>query len=96
MVRLGHYSQGKESHGECAKMIFFRVGWMKHYLGIDEDDPTLGPHGYLKDSGLGHECFTFVSRDGSCSEYVPISEIDVGKNFGVQKNTKFVDDVVCV
>ena len=78
------------------KMIFFHVGWMKYYRGTDEDDPTTGPHRYLKDNLFGHECFNFFSRNGNCYGYAPPSGIDIAKNFGASRDTKFVDDVVCV
>lgn len=76
------------------KMIFFHIGWMKHYRGPIDDDPTIGPHGHLQNNRFGHECFNFVSRDGSCFGYVP-SGIDLS-NLGAPRNADFVDDVVCV
>ena len=78
------------------KMIFFHIGWMKHYRGPDDDDPTKGPHGHLKDNTFGHECFNFFLRNESCYGYAPITGIDIPEHFGASKDTKFLDSVVCV
>ena len=76
-------------------MIFFHVGWMKRYRGADEDDPTIGPQGYLENHRFGHECFNFFERDGQFYGYVPISGIGIGR-IGARRRDLHVDDVTCV
>ncbi|HEV7277074.1 MAG TPA: DUF3883 domain-containing protein [Devosiaceae bacterium] len=41
-------------------IIYFNIGWMKHYAGADADDPTIGGHGWLADHEHGLECFNFL------------------------------------
>ena len=76
------------------KMIFFHIGWMKHYEGPADDDPTLGSHKYLQDNKFGDECFNFISRHGNCFGHVP-TNIDISR-LGAERTDDFVDDVVCV
>ena len=76
------------------QMIFFHVGWMKWYRGTDEDDPTIGPHGYLEDNRFGYECYNFLPRAGKCYGYVP-KGINISKLSASGKH-EFVDNVVCV
>jgi len=76
------------------KMVFFYVGWMKHYNGKDDNDHATGPHRHLKNNGQAHECFNFRPRNGSCYGYVPRG-IDIS-NLGAPRGAKHVDDVVCV
>ena len=76
------------------KMIFLHVGWMKWYRGINDDDPTIGTHAFLKDNKFGYECFNFFPRTGRCYGYVP-SGIDIS-NLGASRKDTSVDDIVCV
>ena len=76
------------------KMIFFHIGWMKHYQGPKDDDPTIGPHRHLQNNKFGHECLNFLPRDGNCYGHVP-SGVDIS-NLGARRNAEYVDDVVCV
>ena len=78
------------------EMIFFHVGWMEYYRGANDGDPTIGPHGHLKENKFGHECFNFFPRDRKCYGYVPTrNKIDISK-LNASRNSNFVDDVVCV
>jgi len=53
-------------------LVYFNVGWMKHYAGQDPEDPTIGAHGYLQTHDHGAECFNFAERkDGMLRGYRP-------------------------
>ena len=79
------------------RMIFFHVGWMRLYRGENDDDPTIGPHGWLENNRVGHECYNFFPRRGNCYGYVPTQKgIDISKRFGASRDAEYVDDVVCV
>jgi len=43
-------------------MIYFNIGWMKHYAGTADDDPTIGGHSYLGSNRHGAEAFNFASN----------------------------------
>lgn len=76
-------------------MIFFHIGWMERYRGADQDDPTRGPHGYLKNRRFGHECFNFLIREGRCYGYAPIPGVRI-ERIGGGRGDLHVDDVTCV
>ena len=79
------------------RMIFFHVGWMKLYRGENDDDPTIGPHGWLENNRFGHECYNFFARGDSCYGYVPTQKgIYISKSLGASRDADYVDDVVCV
>lgn len=53
-------------------IIYFNIGWMKHYAGPDADDLTIGGHGWLTDHKHGLECFNFSpTRTGVVEGYRP-------------------------
>jgi hypothetical protein len=53
-------------------MVFFNVGWMKHYAGEDDVDPTIGRNFRgLKGLTHGGEAFNFRTRNGRVFGYRP-------------------------
>lgn len=53
-------------------IIYFNIGWMKHYGGSDADDPTIGGHEWLADHKHGLECFNFLpTKAGELQGYRP-------------------------
>jgi len=74
------------------KIIYFIVGWMKHYdydkYGIN-DDPIIGGGKYPKEKGYGHEGFNFQERTennftgyfGYCSQDNSNKGIRLDKHF---------------
>lgn len=53
-------------------IIYFNIGWMKHYAGADADDLTVGGHGWLADHNHGLECFNFLpTKTGKVEGYRP-------------------------
>lgn len=44
-------------------IIYFNIGWMKHYAGADPSDETSGGMGYLKENPYGAEAFNFLPND---------------------------------
>jgi hypothetical protein len=74
-------------------MIFFNIGWMKHYKGPATDDPTVGNHGHLQDHDHGHEVFNFASKSGRCFGYAPVSGLQLRKHFETPTSPDYIDDV---
>jgi hypothetical protein len=48
------------AQAERPPLIYFNIGWMKHYAGAAADDPTIGAHGYLGTHKHGAESFNFL------------------------------------
>lgn len=63
-------------------VIFFNIGWMINYNGIDSKDITFGNHKYLKNNDFGYECYNFRPYKGRCYAYVPIAE---GKSIHIER-----------
>lgn len=55
-----------------APMIFFNIGWMAHYQGLNDDDKIKGNFGYIKENNSGHEQFNFLPTNGWLYGYAPI------------------------
>lgn len=57
-------------HPTQPPIIYFNIGWMKHYAGTDPDDPTRGNMGFLKENKHGAEAFNFLpTQDGKLRGY---------------------------
>ena len=41
------------------KMIFFRIGWMQNYSGLNQQDQIIGGGGFIDENQFGHEIFNF-------------------------------------
>jgi hypothetical protein len=52
-------------------MLFANVGWMNHYAGRHDSDPTLGGHRWLGSHRWGHEAWNFKPYKGNVYGYVP-------------------------
>ncbi|AYJ85175.1 DUF3883 domain-containing protein (plasmid) [Sphingomonas paeninsulae] len=58
-------------------IIYFNIGWMKHYAGASADDPTIGGHGWLADNKHGLESFNFLpTKNGELQGYRPPGKRD--------------------
>ncbi len=81
------------------KMIYFNIGWMKRYAGADEDDPTMGAHGYLGKHKHGAEAFNFrLGRDGVLRGYRPPGsreQINI-ERLGAERTDQTIDDVAVI
>lgn len=58
-------------------MVFFNVGWMDEYRGLNPAERTLGNHGFLKEHQHGFESFNFLEVDGVVRGYRPGHEADL-------------------
>lgn len=54
-------------------IIFFNIGWMLQYRGINESDRLESNFKYPRITGTGHEEFIFLPIDGYLYGYVPIN-----------------------
>jgi hypothetical protein len=57
-----------------APIVFFNIGWMEKYAGIDPADPTIGGHRSLKGRSHGAEAFNFAPVAGKLYGYRPSGE----------------------
>ena len=81
------------------KMIYFNVGWMKRYAGADNDDPTIGAHGYLGKHKHGAEAFNFrPDQNGLLHGYRPPGSREQTKieRLGANRNDQTIDDVAVI
>ena len=51
-------------------MLFLRIGWMRFYEGLSDDDPIHGGGSFVRQHGYGHEMFNFLPFDGRFFGYV--------------------------
>lgn len=63
------------------KMLFCRIGWMKWYQGLLEDDTIYGGGSYVHLYGYGHEVYNFLP-DGQGSLY---GFVEVGGNLSIHR-----------
>lgn len=81
------------------RMIYFNIGWMKRYTGADEDDPTIGAHGYLGKHKHGAEAFNFrFGQDGVLRGYRPPGSREQIKieRLGARRTDQSIDDVAVI
>ena len=79
-------------------MIYFNVGWMKHYKGAVADDETVGGHGYLANYSHGAEAFNFLPVKGVLQGYRPPGsreETNIDR-LGASAGDKWIDGVTVV
>lgn len=77
-------------------IVFINVGWMKFYNGPSDADPTLGGHGHLKKSTVGHEAWNFRPYRGQLLGYVPRSATINLTRLGGKRRSEWVDGVTVV
>lgn len=80
-------------------IIYFNIGWMKHYAGADADDPTVGGHGWLADHRHGLECFNFLpTASGKVEGYRPPGTRDKVNidRLGAKPGDEMIDGVLVV
>ena len=80
------------------KMIFFRVGWMVDYRGLESEDKIAGGGAFVEEHGYGHEIFNFQDCNGTVYGYVQPgggSKLDISRLEDTSKET-CVDDVLVV
>jgi hypothetical protein len=80
-------------------IIYFNIGWMKHYAGASPDDPTIGGHGWLVDHKHGLECFNYLpTKAGSVEGYRPPGardKVNIGR-LGAKPSDDTIDGVLVV
>ena len=52
------------------KMIFFRIGWMQNYSGLNQQDQITGGGGFIDENQFGHEIFNFQPYENNYFGYV--------------------------
>ena len=62
-------------------MIFFNIGWMKHYQGQNASDKILGEFEYIVTHGTGHEQYNFLPHKGFMYGYAPVKWNKESQNF---------------
>lgn len=77
-------------------IVFVNVGWMIHYYGPSAADPTLGGHGHLKTSNVGHEAWNFRPYRGQLLGYVPRSATINLTRLGGRRDSKSVTGITVV
>lgn len=77
-------------------LLFVNIGWMVHYSGPSPKDPTLGGHGHLKTTKIGHEAWNFAPFRGKLLGYVPRSAAIDLTNLGASKHSGSVQGVTVV
>ena len=81
------------------RIVFFNIGWMKYYKGINQNDKIKHGGEYVKENGTGHECCNFLPcDDGYVYGYVqPTKEsIRFDKHLEDISNKEFVKNVIAV
>ena len=63
------------------KFVFFNIGWMERYKGLQDGDEIIGGGSYVKIEGCGHEVCNFAEVNGTLYGYVqpPGSQIDIDR-----------------
>jgi hypothetical protein len=51
-------------------MLFLRIGWMRFYEGLSDDDQIHGGGAFVREHGYGHEMFNFLPFNGRMYGYV--------------------------
>lgn len=80
------------------KIIFFNIGWMKYYKGINKDDKIEHGGAFVTKNGKGHECCNFLPcDDGYVYGYVQASKnsIRLDQHFETDCD-EFINDVIVV
>lgn len=79
------------------KIVFFRIGWMDKYQGLEEDEISSGGS-FVEKEGYGHEIFNFKSYNGKMYGYVkpPGATINIDRIANFPLNNDFIDDVTVI
>ncbi len=83
--------------GVHVKLLFFNVGWMERYQGLQAGDEIVGGGSYVKTEGRGNEVCNFAEVNGTLYGYVqpPGWQIDIGR-LGAQPNDDEVSGITVV
>lgn len=78
-------------------LVFFNVGWMERYEGLQTGDTIVGGGSYVKDEGRGNEVCNFAESGGTLYGYVqpPGWQINIGR-LGAQAGDDQVSGVTVV
>lgn len=78
-------------------IVFFNIGWMKNYAGIDPGDPTVGGHRSLQGRLHGAEAFNFAPVSGKLYGYRPSGETSTNiDRLGANKRDSKIEGVTVV
>lgn len=78
------------------RLIFFNIGWMRHYDGNSSDDQIERGGRYNQDS-IGHEVCNFTNNGGNVYGYVqPVGETIKIERIGASKKDEKIDGVTVV
>jgi hypothetical protein len=100
MPSAAKHGGGRENNAKTRpRIIYFNIGWMIHYAGLDDADPTLGGHGFLRENRHGAEAYNFVpTKSGALLGYRPPGSRDQTNinRLGATPQDAFVDDILVV
>lgn len=79
------------------KLLFFNIGWMERYQGLQAGDKIVGGGSYVKSEGRGNEVCNFVEVNGLLYGCVqpPGWQIDIGR-LGAQPDDEEISGVTVV
>lgn len=79
------------------KFVFFNIGWMERYKGLQDGDEIIGGGSYVKIEGCGHEVCNFAEVNGTLYGYVqpPGSQIDIDR-LGAQPDDDEISNITVV
>lgn len=78
-------------------MIFFNVGWMRNYKGLDSaNDRIVGGGSYIQKQGFGHEILNFQPYDGYMYGFVQAKGGINIKRLGGSETDSEVNDILVV
>ena len=52
------------------RIVFFNIGWMKDYRGLEKGDKIVGGGSYVAKTNLGHEIYNFLPIEGKMYGFV--------------------------
>lgn len=76
------------------KLLFFNIGWMERFQGLQAGDAIVGGGSYVKDEGRGNEICNFAEVNGALYGYVqpPGWQIDIDR-LGAQPGDEEISGV---
>ena len=79
------------------KLLFFNIGWMERYQGLQTGDEIVGGGSYVKSEGRGNEVCNFAEVNGALHGYVqpPGWQIDLGR-LGAEPDDEKISGVTVV
>ncbi len=77
-------------------MIFFNIGWMDYYKGMEGDD-IVGGGSFVEQEHYGHEIFNFLPENGYMYGYVqPVHNTINIERIGASSKEEFIENVLSV